>query len=95
MTTFLDRVPTEEITARSKQVRPGRVLLTVLTAIGVAIGWAIAKFFRSIGWLAGRFWLIGAHFAESVIWGFREGAGLSQPSARQESQPGPPPGPLA
>lgn len=95
MASWTDSVHTDEIAEQAHRVRPGRVLLTIITAIGVSIGWAIAKFFRSIGWLAGRFWLIGAHFAESVIWGFREGAGLSQPSARQAPQSGPPPGPPA
>lgn len=74
-----ERVPVDELARRARDVRPGRVLLTVISAIGVAIGWAVGMFFRSIGWLSGRVFLVGAYFTETVIFGFREGAGIPQP----------------
>lgn len=76
MTAMADRVPVDELKGRARQVRPGRVALIVIGAIGTAIGWAVAKFFLSAGWLAGRAWLTGAYFAEAVIYGFRAGAKL-------------------
>ena len=85
-------IPVGEIAGRARQVRPGRVLLTAVSAAGVAIGWCIARFFRSAGWLAGRTWAVSwivlAYFAETVIYGYREGAGLPQKTAARESQPG-------
>ena len=41
-----------------------------------------AQLGRTLGWLAGRTWLILAFFAETVVYGFREGAGLPQPSVK-------------
>ena len=79
MTTLADRIPVDELTGRSRETRPGRAAMTVIAALGVAIGWAVGMFFRSLGWLAGRTWLILAFFAETVVYGFREGAGLPQP----------------
>jgi hypothetical protein len=79
MSALTESIPADELAARARDVRPGRVAQTVIAAIGVAIGWFFGRFFRSIGWLAGRTWLIGAFFAETVVYGFREGAGLPQP----------------
>lgn len=79
MTTLADRIPVDNLSERSRKARPGRVLMTAVAAIGVAIGWAVGVFFRSLGWLAGRTWMILAFFAETVVYGFREGAGLPQP----------------
>lgn len=79
--------PVDELAQQARHVRPGRVLLTVIAAVGTAIGWGIGRFFLSIGWVAGRTWLIGAFFAEAVIYGFRGGARLPQPEPKQ------PPGP--
>jgi len=86
MSALTESIPADELAARARDVRPGRVVQTVIAAIGVAIGWVIGRFFRSIGWLAGRTWLIGAFFAETVVYGFREGAGLPQPAP--EKPPG-------
>jgi len=83
MSALTETVPVDELAARSREVRPGRVAQTVIAAIGVALGWTVGRFFRSIGWLAGRTWLIGAFFAETVVYGFREGAGLPQPAAKE------------
>ena len=82
MNTWADRIPADELTKRAAEIRPGRVAQTVIAAIGVAIGWAVGMFFRSLGWLAGRTWLILAFFAETVVYGFREGAGLPQPAMK-------------
>ena len=74
--TVITEVPTEQFLAGARQARLSRVLLTVLGAVGVAAGWGIGRFFTSIGWLAGRTFLIGAYFTEAVIFGFRAGAKL-------------------
>lgn len=75
MTAITD-APTEQFLADARQARLSRVLLTVLGAAGVAAGWGIGRFFTSIGWVAGRAFLIGAYFTEAVIFGFRAGAHL-------------------
>jgi hypothetical protein len=78
MNSWAEGTAVDELLAKSREVKPGRVLLTVLTAVGVAIGWGIGRFFLAIGWLTGRAWLIGAYFAEAVIYGFREGTTIKQ-----------------
>jgi hypothetical protein len=83
MSALTESIPADDLAARARDVRPGRVAQTVIAAIGVALGWAIGRFFRSLGWLAGRAWLIGAYFAETVVYGFREGAGLPQPVMKE------------
>jgi hypothetical protein len=80
-----DPATVDELVAKSREVRPGRVLLTVLAAIGTAIGWAIGRFFLAVGWLAGRAWLIGAFFTEAVIYGFRGGAKIPQPAPAEDA----------
>lgn len=67
---------TDNILADARQVRPSRVLLTVLGAIGTALGWATGRTFVADGWIAGRIFLTGAFFVEAVIYGFRAGAML-------------------
>lgn len=79
MSSWTERIPVDELSARSRSDRPGRAVMTAVAALGVAVGWTIGMFFRSLGWLAGRTWLILAFFAETVVYGFREGAGLPQP----------------
>jgi hypothetical protein len=87
MTTMLGDIPVDQLADKASGDRPGRVLLTVIAALGVAIGWCVSMAFRGTGWLAGRTWMIGAFFTEALIYGFREGAGLPQKAAQ-----GPPPG---
>jgi hypothetical protein len=89
MTTWLGGIPVDQLDEKAGQDRPGRAVLTVIAALGVAIGWCVSKAFRGTGWLAGRTWQIGAFFTEAVIYGFREGAGLPQKAAAAEQ---PPPG---
>jgi hypothetical protein len=79
---------TDDVLARARSVRPSRVLLTVLGAIGTVLGWVPGRAFVAIGWLAGRSFLIGAFFVEAVIYGFRQGAMLGP---RQPEQPPKPP----
>ncbi len=65
MTTVLDRVPVERITAQARQVHAGRTLLTLL-----------AGFFYLVGWVAFRvatvLWLALAWCAVATREGWRE-----------------------
>ena len=49
-----ERVPVEAITADARQARPGKVLLALIGAIFIAIGWTVAKVFGvaflSVAW---------------------------------------------
>jgi hypothetical protein len=86
--TTVDDLLVDQLEAKAGQDRPGRAALTVIAAIGVTIGWLVSRFWRSLGWLAGRAWQIGCFFAEAVIYGFREGAGLPQKAAPEQAGPG-------
>jgi hypothetical protein len=87
-TTWLGDIPVDQLGEKAAGDRPGRAALTVIAAIGVVIGWCVSKFWRGIGWLGGRTWMIGAFFTEAVIFGFREGAGLPQKAAPEQHPPG-------
>lgn len=62
MTTLLDRVPLERISGEARQVRFGRLLLTLIAAV-----------FYVIGWLAGRAFLAMAWCGVAVRVGWQEG----------------------
>jgi len=66
---LLDRVPLDEIGAQARQVRFGRVLLTVIAAV-----------FFGAGWLAGRFFLGAAWCAVAVKVGWQAGAARGGPA---------------
>lgn len=88
MTTLEDRLPVDAITERAARIRFGRVVLTVLAAIGTSIGWLIGRFFRAIGWTAGLAWRTGTFFVTAIIIGFLDGARIPPPVAAPQ---GPPP----
>jgi hypothetical protein len=50
VTTIVDRVPVERITAEARQVHLGRLLLTLLAGFFYVIGWVIAKFYLGVVW---------------------------------------------
>jgi hypothetical protein len=49
--TLPGRVPVDEITARARQARPGRAILTAIAAILFALGWLAARTLTGL-WLA-------------------------------------------
>lgn len=51
MSAALDRVPVAEISARAREVKPGRTALAAVTGVLFAIGWLVAKLLR-LAWLA-------------------------------------------
>jgi uncharacterized membrane protein len=51
MTTILDRVPVERITAQARQVHAGRTLLTLLAGFFYVLGW-LAFRICAVAWLA-------------------------------------------
>lgn len=61
--TVLERVPLDAITAQARDVRPGRVLLTVIAAL-----------FFAVGWIAGRMFLAAVWCAVAVKVGYQAGA---------------------
>jgi hypothetical protein len=48
--TVLDRVPLERITAETRQVQPGRLLLTLIAGFFYLIGWTAAKLLVGVVW---------------------------------------------
>jgi hypothetical protein len=75
--TILDRVPTEQINARAREVDLGGVLLTLLALPFFLLGFAAAGLWTAVGWC----WA-------AVQVGWEQG----RVSARQESPPGSRPG---
>jgi hypothetical protein len=51
-----------------------RAVLWPIAALGTALGWAAGRLLIMLGWIAGRAFLIGAYFAEALVYGFRMGA---------------------
>jgi len=52
VTTFTQRVPLDEITAQARQVRFGRLLLTLIAAVFFGLGWVAGRFFLGVAWCA-------------------------------------------
>ena len=65
MTTILDRVPVERITAQAREVHAGRTLLTLLAAFFFALGWVAFK-------TCALLWLAAAWCAVATREGWRE-----------------------
>ncbi len=52
MTTITQRVPVDQITRQARDVRIGRVLLTLLAALFFSTGWLAGRFFLGVAWCA-------------------------------------------
>lgn len=52
MTAVAERVHLDEITAQARDIRLGRVLLTVLAAVFFALGWTVGRVFLGVAWCA-------------------------------------------
>ena len=50
MTTLADRVPLEQISREARQVRFGRILLTLIAAVFFGLGWAAGRVFYGLAW---------------------------------------------
>lgn len=61
------QIPVDEITARAREVKFSRVVLTLLLG-----------FFYVAGWMAGRAWIGAVICALSVRRGWLEGQGMTQ-----------------
>lgn len=49
-------------------------VLWPVVALGTVLGWVPGRLLVALGWVAGRVFLIGAYFAEAIVYGFRMGA---------------------
>lgn len=69
---MLERVPVDRIGRRAQHARPGRTILTVITAVLFGLGWVMASSLRfaglALGWAA-------AAIAEGFSEGLRNGRG--------------------
>ena len=72
-TTLLDRVPVDEITARAREVKPGRTVLTLIAAVLFGMGWVAARVFAVL-WLA----FTWSWAAVSVGWAAAHGPSRAQ-----------------
>ena len=72
MATWTDQVPTEAITARGREAKPGHALLTL-----------VLGFFFLIGWVPGRVWLGMADGVIAMRIGWLRGRGLTAEQAVQ------------
>jgi hypothetical protein len=89
VTTATTSLPVDELRSRALTARPARVLLTVIAAIGMVLGFVPGWILTRLGWLAGRIWLIGAYAVEAVVYGFKAGSTLrsAPPSPQPPRQP--------
>lgn len=77
---LLDRIPVDEITARAREAKPGRVALTVLAALLFGAGWVAAKSL-AVAWL-GVSWCFTA---ARLGWRDARGNQPSRASLREEN----------
>ena len=52
MTAITQRIELDEITAQARQVRFGRLLLTLFAALFFGLGWCAGRFFLGVAWCA-------------------------------------------
>jgi len=67
VTTWLERVPIDDITRQAREVHPARTLLTWVAGLLFAVGWVAYK-------VAAVAWLAGAWSFVAVREGWREAA---------------------
>jgi len=72
--TVLDRIPIDDISARARQARPGRVLLTVVAAVLFGLGWLAYK-------ACAVTWLAAAWCGSAVIEGWQQARAAQQARA--------------
>lgn len=83
MATVLSARPdVDVITARAREARPGRMLLTVLAAVLFAVGWLFAQAVTRTGKAGGGLWLAAAWCWFAVVEGWRQ-ARPAKPKAPQ------------
>jgi hypothetical protein len=68
MTAITEQIPMQEIQAEAEQVRFGRMIATLITALFVGIGWCI-----------GASWYGLRHLGVAVRYGYRQGARVQRP----------------
>lgn len=83
MATWTEKIPVDEIIAarQDRQLRPGRLLLTLVLGV-----------FFVLGWLAGRTWLLAADSVNAVRLGWWRGTGLTDAQIAERLKPAPAPG---
>ena len=69
MTTWLDRLPVDDITRQAREIHPGRTVLTWVAGALFALGWLACKVVAVV-WLAGAWAFVAARE------GWREAAGV-------------------
>lgn len=74
-------VPVDAISARAREARFTRALVTVLATFFFVPGWVTGRSLVALGWAAGRAFLAGAFLTEALVFGFRQGAKLPLKSA--------------
>jgi hypothetical protein len=52
VTTVLRRVPVERISEQAREIRVGRLLLTLAAGLLFALGWLVGAVFRALVWCA-------------------------------------------
>ena len=52
MTTITQRIPLDDITRQARDVRFGRILLSLLAAVFFGLGLAAGRFFLGVAWCA-------------------------------------------
>lgn len=74
MTAVTEALPGSE--PRTRDLHIGRAMAAAILYPFFGIGWLLGRGLLMLGWFAGRIWLVLAFMAETVAFGFRQGAGL-------------------
>jgi drug/metabolite transporter superfamily protein YnfA len=77
------RTDVDAITARAREARPGRMLLTVLAAVLFAVGWLFAQAVTRTEKAVGGLWLAVAWCWFAVVEGFRQARPAKPKAPRQ------------
>jgi hypothetical protein len=84
------RIPVDTLHARADNANPGRMLVTVIAACFLAIGWGIGRFFHALGWVAGRVFRGCVFCGTAIAIGFELGAKLAPREPEKQPEPSPP-----
>jgi hypothetical protein len=88
MTALEERIPVDDLATRARAARISRIVVTVIAACFLAIGWAIGRFFRILGWVSGAVFRGCVFCGLAVAEGFELGAKLApKPPEEQPRQP--------
>lgn len=81
MTTWLERLPVEDITRQAREINPARTILTWIAGLLFGVGWLAYK-------VVAVAWLVGAWMFVAVRVGWRDAKAGHEAGRRGPGRPG-------